>query len=191
VVLAFIFLAVMGVVLWMGMIPLERDDLHDIVRMRVMLYGLAAGAALVISVVSMIYRWGAMGSGKGIFVLVVLSGLYSAMVNAFYDQITDIPNRQIWQAIITALGTAVMTGVAVGLLVWMTVRIYDHGRLTKFGKFVLYVFIAAVTGGGWFYILAYVDNILVDILMSPFRSVPFVWAAVLPGILILRWAEEA
>ena len=185
------FVAIMGGLMTTDFINFESDTLTDTVRMRAILYGILGVAGIMLSMFSLAFRWGAMGSGKGIAILVAMGALYSSMINTFSEQFTVALTREMWEVILSAVGTAVMTAFAAGLIMVITVRIYDHERLTQFGKAALFLLIGAILGGGMFMFLWRVENLLLEIIFTPFRSVPFVWIASLPGMLLLRWAEEA
>ncbi|MCL2603298.1 MAG: hypothetical protein FWD90_02335 [Defluviitaleaceae bacterium] len=192
VVLAIVFMVVMGCVLALGIFDFETESFEDTARLRGMLYGILAIAAIVIGAVSIVYRWGALGSGKGIAVLVVLGGVYAAAVNVFDEMAGEVLSRAFWELAFSAVGVAVITCVIAGLLMWTVTKIYDAPTVTRPGKFILYVLMAAITCGGMFYLLWRVvpESIFFEVVISPFRSAPFVWAALLPGSLLMRWAED-
>jgi hypothetical protein len=75
---------------------------------------------------------------------------------------------------------------------WTLTKIYDSPVITRAGKFILYVLLASVLGGGMFYLLWRVvpESIFAEVLISPFKSAPFIWIALLPGALLMRWAED-
>jgi hypothetical protein len=187
-----VFMIVMACVFVWGVIDFGYESFEDAVRLHVLLYGILAVAALVTGAVSIIYRWGALGSGKGITVLVVLGGFYSATVNAVNEYTNEILNRPFWEIAFSVVGIAVTTMVITGLLMWLVTKIYDYPSITRAGKTILYVLLMALIGGGMFYLLWQVvpESIFLDILVSPFKFAPFVWIALLPGTLLMRWAED-
>ncbi|MCL2363988.1 MAG: hypothetical protein FWC71_04920 [Defluviitaleaceae bacterium] len=185
------FVAVMSGLMWTDFITFDQETLADTIRMRVILYGILGVGGILLSMFSLAFRWGAMGSGKGIAILVAMGGLYSAMINTISEQLTVALTREMWEILLSAVGTAVMTSFALGLIMFVTVRIYDHERLTQFGKAALFLLIGGILGTAMYFFLTRVENLLLEIIFTPFRSVPFVWIASLPGMLLLRWAEEA
>ncbi|MCL2499612.1 MAG: hypothetical protein FWE90_04655 [Defluviitaleaceae bacterium] len=192
IVLAIVFMIVMGCILTMGFFDFERETFEDAVRLRVTLYGILAVAAIVIGAVSIAYRWGALGSGKGISTLVALGGVYAATVNVFDELVGEVLSRAVWELAFSAVGVAVTTSVIAGILMWIVTKIYDNAMITRMGKLTLYVLMAALFGGGMLYLLWHVvpESIFAEVLISPFRSAPFVWLALLPGTLLMRWAED-
>ncbi|MCL2202982.1 MAG: hypothetical protein FWB88_03470 [Defluviitaleaceae bacterium] len=192
VMIAFAFMVVMACIFIMGFVDFDRAAFADMARLRGVLYGILLVAAIVIGSMSVVYRWGALDSGKGLLALVILGALYSATVNVISEQANEVLNRAFWEVAVSAVGISLSNAVIVGLLMWVTVKIYDHPRITKAGKGLLYVLMCGILGVGMFMLLWRVvpDYVLAEVLVSPFRSVPFVWIALLPGALIMRWAED-
>ncbi|MCL2189387.1 MAG: hypothetical protein FWC16_13650 [Defluviitaleaceae bacterium] len=190
--IAGVFMVVTAILLAAGIFNFDRETFASEIQLRGILYGILALVALIIGAVSVEYRWGALESGRGLLVLVVLGGLYGGAINVIHEQANQILTRAPWEVLFSALGVTLLTTVSVSLLMWIFVKIFDNTRITRVGKACLYVLIAGVLGGGMFYLLWRVipDNVLIEVLASPFRSVPFVWIAILPGALLLRWAED-
>ena len=190
--IACVFFVIMGTLLFIGVFNFERETFNEMVRLRILLYSLLTIASVCIAAMSVEYRWGALESGKGLLVLVALGGAYSGMVNIAGESANQVLRREPWEVLLSGLGVTLLSTLSLALLMWVFVKIFDYPAMPRVVKVIVYVLIAAALGSGMFYLLRNVmdDHLLVEVLASPFRSVPFIWTALLPGALLLRWAED-
>jgi hypothetical protein len=149
-------------------------------------------AAFVIGTVSIVYRWGALDSGKGIFILIAFGAAYGAIINTYNDYVNDILERALWEIALSAVGVTLLTAAITSLLMWITVKIFDHPQITKIGKAFFYIFMAGALGGSMFFLIWQVipSHLFIEVIASPFKSIPYIWIALLPGMLVMRWAED-